>query len=173
MKTVAALGLAGLLVTITSVASADDSKLGGAGESCERRSDCQAAFACIQKTCVGQTASARVVVSDASLSAGFAPAREQPHTRMKSPGQVVGGIVLTVLGLGVVGGSVGMIGWWASNKADSVVDSRSSSSFYSGVGTLIGLGVIGTVGGIVLISQGARRVELQPGLGSLSLSGTF
>lgn len=173
MKNIAALGLAGLALTIATVAAADDSRLGGAGESCRARSDCQAAFACVQKTCVVQTASTRVVVSDASVSAGFAPAHEQPRSRMKSPGQVAGGIVLTVLGLGLVGGSVGMIGWWASNNADGIVDTKTSSDFYTGVGTLIGIGVIGTVAGIVLVSQGARRVEIRPGLGSISLSGTF
>jgi hypothetical protein len=140
MKNIAALGLAGLLVTITTVASADDTK---------------------------------VVVSDASLKAGFAPAHASPSTKMKSPGTVAGGIVLTAIGLGVVGGGVGMIGWWVSNNADSVVDSHTSGSFYSGVGTLMALGVVGTVAGIVLVSQGARRVEVRPGLGSISFSGTF
>ncbi len=173
MKNIASLGLAGLVLAITTVASADDTKLGGAGESCQARSDCQAAFACIQKTCAAQTASARVVVSDASLDAGFTPVHEQPRDRMKSPGQVAGGIVLTVVGLGVVGGSVGMIGWWTSKNADGIVDTKTSSSFYTSVGTLIGFGIVGTVAGIVLISQGARRVEIRPGLGSISLSGNF
>lgn len=173
MKNIASLGLVGLVLTITTVASADDSKLGAAGESCQARSDCQAAFACIQKTCVVQTASARVVVSDASVNAGFAPAHEQPRYQMKSPGKVAGGIVLTLLGLGVVGGSVGMIGWWASQNADGIVDKKTSADFYTGVGTLIGFGIVGTVAGIVFISQGARRVEVRPGLGSISLSGTF
>jgi hypothetical protein len=173
MKNIAAFGLAGLVVTLTTIASADDSKLGGVGESCRDRSDCQASLACVQKTCAAQTASTRVVVSDASVTAGFAPAPDQAQSRMKSPGQVAGGIVLTVLGVGLVGGMVGTIGWWASNHADSVVDPKTSSDFYMGAGTLIAFGLVGTIGGIVLISQGARRVEIHPGVGSLSVSGTF
>lgn len=173
MKNIAALGLAGLVLGLTTAASADDKSLGGAGESCRARSDCQAALACVQKTCVADSPSSRVVVSDASVSAGFAPAEAQPRSRMKSPGQVVGGVALTVLGLGLIGASIATVGWWVSQGADGVVDHKTSADFYSGAGTLIGLGVIGTVGGIVLITQGARRVEVRPGLGSIALSGTF
>jgi len=92
---------------------------------------------------------------------------------MKSPGLVAGGIVMTVLSVGMVAGALSMIAVWGSDNLSSYSDEDTKTGFYEGAGTMIAFGVVGTIAGVILISQGARHVVVRPGLGSVSLSGTF
>jgi hypothetical protein len=166
-------------LSISTAAFADESTLGGVGESCRARSDCQSGLACMSNMCVDPNAKAppRVVVVDhkvVTLRAtrnGFiyAGTEEDEPARRRSPGLLAGGIVFTILGSGaLVGGFVAM---GLANNQDSNSDQREGAAKAALV--LVPAGAVATVLGIGMIAVGAQRIRVSPGVGSVTLSGTF